>query len=98
MDGAISLLREAYADGEALSMQEFLRLPKYLRLNKQFDEAYKECEKLAHGYTGYESYPIGTWQWFYDQIDILKIQSQICLDEKNIWMRFTVIQIAWNTT
>ena len=82
MDGAISLLREAYADGEALSMQEFLRLPKYLILNNQFDEAYKECEKLAHGYTGYESYPIGTWQWFYDQIDILKIQSQICLDEK----------------
>lgn len=81
MDEAIVLLKEAYEDGEATSLQEFLRLPNYLRLNKQYDEAYQECSKLAQGLTPYESYSHGSWQWFYDQIEILRLQSQLCIDE-----------------
>ena len=81
MDEAIALLKEAYEDGEATSLQEFLRLPNYLRLNKKYDEAYQECCKLAHDLTPYESYSQGSWQWFYDQIEILRLQSRICLDE-----------------
>jgi len=81
MDEAIALLKEAYEDGEATSLQEFLRLPNYLRLNKQYDEAYQECCKLAHDLTPYESCSQGSWQWFYDQIEILRLQSRVCLDE-----------------
>ena len=75
MDEAIVLLKEAYEDGEATSLQEFLRLPNYLRLNKQYDEAYQECSKLAQGLTPYESYSHGSWQWFYDQIELIIVDE-----------------------
>ena len=42
LPAAISMLKEAYDDGEAISLDEFLRLPNYLRMNKQYDEAFQE--------------------------------------------------------
>tara|TARA_B100000780_G_C20992845_1_gene397091 strand:+ start:76 stop:876 length:801 start_codon:yes stop_codon:yes gene_type:complete len=80
LPGAISLLREAYLDGEAISLDEFLRLPNYLRLNKQYDAAFQECRKLAH-YGYFESYEQNTWGWYLEQCKIQKLQSRICMDQ-----------------
>ncbi|MDC0370883.1 hypothetical protein OAM86_03540 [Porticoccaceae bacterium] len=80
LPAAISMLREAYDDGEAISLDEFLRLPNYLRMNKQYDEAFQECRKLAH-YGFFESEKPGSLWWFSDQVKILKLEARICEEE-----------------
>ena len=77
---AIQLLREAYEDGEATTHQELLRLPNYLRMNQQYDEAYTECRRLAHEGNPFEPTELGSTYWFFEQNDILKLQSRICMD------------------
>jgi hypothetical protein len=78
---AISLLREAYVDGEAETLEEFLRLPNYLRLNKQYDEAFQECRNLSHHDPQVEPYEPDSWGWYLDQCKIEALQSKICMDQ-----------------
>jgi tetratricopeptide (TPR) repeat protein len=80
LSAAISMLREAYDDGEAISLDEFLRLPNYLRMNKQYDEAFQECRKLAH-YGFFESEKPGSSWWYRDQAKILRLEARICEEE-----------------
>jgi len=83
MDEAIVLLKEAYEDGEAISLQEFLRLPNYLRLNKQYDEAYQECCKLTTYGTPIDPQTPDSIGWYIEQSEILKLSGQILVDEGN---------------
>jgi|TARA_B110000902_G_scaffold139884_1_gene161574 hypothetical protein len=80
LSAAISMLREAYDDGEAISLDEFLRLPNYLRMNKQYDEAFQECRKLAH-YGFFESYKPGSAFWYSQQAQILRMEVRICEED-----------------
>ena len=80
LPAAISMLREAYNDGEAISLDEFLRLPNYLRMNKQYDEAFQECRKLAH-HGFFESEKPGSSWWYRDQAKILRLEARICEEE-----------------
>lgn len=82
LPAAISMLREAYSDGEAVSLDEFLRLPNYLRMNKQYDEAFQECRKLAH-HGFFESEKPGSPWWYSDQAKILRLEARICEEEGN---------------
>lgn len=77
---AIQLLREAYNDGEATTLQELLRLPNYLRMNKQYNEAFTECCRLAHEGNPFEPTMLGSIYWYLEQNEILKLQSTICMD------------------
>lgn len=78
---AIQLLREAYNDGEATTLQELLRLPNYLRMNKQYDEAFTECSRLAHEGNPFEPTELGSTNWYLEQNEILKLMSRICIEE-----------------
>lgn len=78
---AIQLLREAYNDGEATTLQELLRLPNYLRMNKQYDEAFTECSRLAHEGNPFEPSELGSTYWYLEQNEILKLMSRICIEE-----------------
>lgn len=82
LPAAIAMLREAYNDGEAISLDEFLRLPNYLRMNKQYDEAFQECRKLAH-HGFFESETPGSPWWYRDQAKILRLEAKICEEEGN---------------
>jgi len=82
MDGAIALLKEAYKDGEATSLQELLRLPNYLRLNKQYDEAYQECCKLTTYGNPIDPQAPDSMGWYIEQTEILELSGKILVDEE----------------
>jgi hypothetical protein len=80
---AIELVREAYEDGEATSLQEFLRLPNYLRLNKQYDEAFQECCKLGSYGTPVEPEIPDSMGWYNEQCEIQSLSAKILVDAGN---------------
>lgn len=94
---AIQLLREAYNDGEATTLQELLRLPNYLRMNKQYDEAFTECSRLAHEGNPFEPTELGSTNWYLEQNEILKLMSRICIEEgKFLYALHWNVEIYYN--
>jgi len=94
---AIQLLREAYNDGEATTLQELLRLPNYLRMNKQYDEAFTECRRLAHEGNPFEPTELGSTNWYFEQNEILKLMSRICIEEgKFLYALHWNVEIYYN--